>query len=123
MTPDMRTVFDSLPPVDVARRMHGLHKHFGAPSDKPMIPCMNVDRTHVPVIDGIDPGRVVSIHHTIVACMCCNDQMWIGPNQAKIEGTRICYLCMIVLYACTGDSFPEPTMLDPEADKVPRRFS
>ncbi len=112
---------DGLPRRELARRIPGLHREFGKPSDKPMIACVNVDMTYLPVIDGVNPKKIVSIAHTIVQCHCCGDDMWIGPDQAKASGTRICYVCVAILNFLSA-GIPEPTMLDPDADKIPRRL-
>ena len=113
---------DALPPGEISRRLPGLQREFGQPSDLPMIACVNVDWTWLPTIEGIDPASVVSTAHVVVRCQTCNDEMWIGPKQAKATGTRICYVCMMILMASTG-SQPETVMLDPDADRIPRRFA
>lgn len=115
-------IFDKIPHGELARRMPGLQREFGKPSDKPLIPCVNVDMQYLPVIDGVDPASVVSVEHAIVPCHCCGDDVWIGPKQAKLPGTRTCYLCVAMLNALVG-ALPEPTMLDPKADEIPRRLN
>ncbi len=120
--PTGNPVYDLLPDEEIIRRVPGLVVHFGATSDKPLIACVNVDFTYLRPIDGVDPRSIVSVHHTQVKCPCCGDAMWIGPNQLTVNGTRICYVCLAILLVETGAD-PTPVMLDPNADRVPRRFT
>ncbi len=108
-----------LPAVEFDRRLPGLLREFGQPSDKPMIPGCNVDMQYLPPLARI----VVSTAHSVVRCHVCDDDMWLGPNQRNVNGTRICYICVALLTEGTKEQQqPKVRMLDPDADRVPRRF-
>ncbi len=106
-----------LPEVD--RRMPGLVREFGKPSGRPIISGCNVDTRFLPR----EARLVVSTTHSMVTCHVCGDDMWLGPFQKQMEGTRICYVCLALLaYQTAEQEQPAVVMLNADAHLNPRRY-
>ncbi len=80
----------------------------------------NVDTTHLPKdIFGVKLPQP-SIEHTIKTCQVCEEDIWLGPEQVKAAGVRLCYRCTTVAQAvCNSD--PQMHMLNPTEHRLPRR--
>ncbi len=89
----------------------------------------NVDDTyHLP-----GTKSLISILHTTIACTCCGEDFWIGPEQRKVadagQGMPTCYLCAAAIryFANDGDEttadFGGPVVsVGAGTDDLPRMF-
>ena len=87
-----------------------------------IIPCAPVDMERLlkltPDAEAELKG-IVSVRHVKTECQVCDQEMWIGPTQAKAKGQRMCYECYTIVEA-NAQVQPDIRALNPDADEVPR---
>lgn len=113
-----------IPRVEVAKRVPLLVARFSEETQEiPLVAGRNVDMTWLADVDtGGVPIPTPSIEHSIVQCQVCGLDLWLGPQQMKAEGTRICYVCLAVFHMLTGSvAATEIKYLNPDEHKIPRR--
>lgn len=89
-------------------------------AQRPLIPGRNVDTKWLPVEGVVMPKP--SIEHSIVKCTVCQGDMWLGPQQMKARGIRLCYLCISVFYLLHQDhDVVDIKFLNPNEADIPRR--
>ncbi len=117
----------ALPEQELRRRLEPCAKLIAVLSVNPKEPTFiiagrNVDTSYLPQGPGIPPLPVPSIHHSMVDCQLCGDKIWLGPNQMKAKGWRICYLCHgVMLVLDPRRHHMEMRMLNADEAEVPRR--
>jgi len=80
--------------------------------------CINVDRSRLPTVDGVD-APVPTIDHTLADCEACGERVWVGPAQKELIGaTIICYVCSALLSCVVAT---ENIALNPANDLRPKR--
>lgn len=88
-----------------------------------IVAVMPSDPSKMPEVDVPGGKPKPSIEHSLIDCKLCDCSCWIGPTQLRLlrqnpdDAIALCYMCIVRL----GLADIAVKMLNPDADKIPRR--